>query len=254
MIKSVVDQAYWDREYDHFYFHIADDVITEKVDSVIEKYAAQHPLGTCFEVGCFPGRYLAHFCKKYSLEANGVDAAAKMDDRFREWMESENILMGELRHGEAFSYIDKLHAENKTYDFVYSLGLIEHFTDAAEVVRTHAKIVGHGGLLVIVCPNFRGGLQYVMHTLVDRENRKRHVIRSMNPRKWARVLREEGFEILEAGSFGGFRFWAGDQKRGVVQQGLLYLFRRLAERGKDCPRDNNFYSPYCILAAWKKGG
>jgi 2-polyprenyl-6-hydroxyphenyl methylase/3-demethylubiquinone-9 3-methyltransferase len=126
-----------------------------------------------------------------------------MDDRFREWILREGVSVGTLKKGDAFAYIEELYAKNKTFDFVYSLGLIEHFVDYMEVVSDHAKIVRPGGLLVIICPNYRDVVQYIKHALLDRENRKRHVIRAMNPRRWAGRLRREGFTILEAGYFGG---------------------------------------------------
>jgi SAM-dependent methyltransferase len=216
MIKSVVDQEYWDESYRQFYFYTARDSITEKVDAVLDALVKERPVSDCFEVGCFPGRYLAHFCKRYGFRANGVDAAEKMDDRFREWILREGVSVGALQKGDAFAYIDELYAKNITFDFVYSLGLIEHFVDYMEVVNYHAKIVRPGGLLVIICPNYRDVVQYTKHALLDRENRKRHVLRAMNPRKWAGRLRREGFTILEAGYFGG-------------------------------P-----HSPYCILAAQKR--
>jgi 2-polyprenyl-3-methyl-5-hydroxy-6-metoxy-1,4-benzoquinol methylase len=203
MIKTVVDQEYWDESYRQFYFYTARDCITEKVDAVLDAFVKEQPVLDCFEVGCFPGRYLAHFCKKYGFQANGVDAAEKMDDRFREWLTHGGVSIGTLQKGDAFAYIDELYAQNRTFDFVYSLGLIEHFVDYMEVIKYHAKIVRPGGLMVIICPNYRSVVQYIKHALLDRENRKRHVIRSMNPRKWARSLQKEGFSIREAGCFGG---------------------------------------------------
>jgi hypothetical protein len=53
MIKTVVSQEHWDTGYRNFYFYTADDCITEKVDSVIDKFMRTHPIHTCFEVGCF---------------------------------------------------------------------------------------------------------------------------------------------------------------------------------------------------------
>jgi hypothetical protein len=88
-----------------------------------------------------------------------------------------------------------------------------------------------------------------MHALTDRENLKRHVIKAMDPDRWAAVLKKEGFEILETDCFGGFKFWAGEQKRGLLQQGLLHLFRKLSDDPKTGKRDCRLYSPYCILAA-----
>jgi SAM-dependent methyltransferase len=216
MIKTVVDQEYWDESYRQFYFYTASDCITEKVDAVLDAFLKEQSVSGCFEVGCFPGRYLAHFCKKYGFEANGVDAAEKMDLGFREWLTNGGISVGTLKKGDAFAYIDQLYAQNRTFDFVYSLGLVEHFVDYREVIKYHAKIVRPGGLLVIICPNYRDVVQYVKHALLDRENRKRHVIRAMNPKKWARLLRKGGFSIQEAGYFGGS------------------------------------HSPYCILAAQKR--
>jgi SAM-dependent methyltransferase len=249
MMKSLVTQEHWDKEYDRFYFYEADDCITEKVDYFIDNFIEKNTLLSCFEIGCFPGRYLAHFCKKYGLSANGVDATDKMEKGLKEWLENKNITVGELKKSDAFSYIDKLSEDGKKYDFVYSFGFVEHFGDYKEVIKYHAKIVSDNGLLVIVTPNFGGGLQRVMHYLTDRENMKRHVIKAMNPKRWAAVLKKEGFEILESDCFGGFKFWTGEQQRGLFQQGLLRFFRKLSDNQKAEKADCRFYSPYCILVA-----
>jgi 2-polyprenyl-3-methyl-5-hydroxy-6-metoxy-1,4-benzoquinol methylase len=248
-MKSLVPQEHWDKEYDRFYFYEADDCITEKVDYFIDNFIEKNTLLSCFEIGCFPGRYLAHFCKKYGLSANGVDATDKMKKGLKEWLESEKITVGELEKSDAFSYIDKLSAEGKKYDLVYSFGFVEHFINYKEVIKYHAKIVSENGLLVIVTPNFGGGLQRVMHCLTDRENMKRHNLKAMNPGRMAAVLKKEGFEIIESGCFGGFKFWAGEQRRGLLQRGLLRFFRKLSSNQKTAGKDCRFYSPYCILVA-----
>jgi SAM-dependent methyltransferase len=42
------------------------------------------------------------------------------------------------------------------FDLVYSLGLIEHFRDLAEVVAAHARLVKPSGVLLLGVPNYRG--------------------------------------------------------------------------------------------------
>ena len=139
------------------------------------------------------------------------------------------------------------------YDFVYSLGFIEHFEDYLDVIMEHDKILKDNGILVITTPNFRGRVQYLAHKFFDEDNLRNHVLKSMNPSEWAAMLKEKNYEILFAGYFGGFDFWVEPKKRSFFKKGLLRLFVYLAGFLRTrVKQDRESCAPYCGLIAIKK--
>ncbi len=67
------------------------------------------------------------------------------------------------------------------YDVVCSFGLIEHFSNWAELLRGMRIMSRPGAWLVVSTPNFRGWFQQAFHRLVDRVNFDRHNLDAMQP-------------------------------------------------------------------------
>lgn len=249
--QNIVKQHYWDGSYRKFDFYIADDIVSKKMDSILE--SEQFTGGKCFEIGCFPCRYLAHFAKKFACQINGVDKTSYVDKKLMDWLNLQDIEIGTILRKDAFEYIDELYKNSKVFDFVYFVGFIEHFKNYKEVILYHDKIVRENGILVIETPNFRGVLQYILHLLVDKKNLDRHVVRSMNVKEWAELLSENGYDIIYQGYFGGFCFWADIQKRNVIQKILLKVFGMFsAYFDQKEIKNSQIYSPYCLVAARKR--
>lgn len=106
---------------------------------------------TAFEVGCAPGKWLAHICSKYGYIPHGIDYSdtgiVKTNERFkRNKLANPELVLGDFR---------KLISKER-YDLVYSLGFIEHFNDPEEIFHLHVNLLKPGGLLVIGVPNFQG--------------------------------------------------------------------------------------------------
>ena len=247
--SNIAEQEIWDQSYINFQFFEAKDAVTKTVDAFLD--TCSFPENTsCFELGCFPGRYLVHFGKKYKFVVNGIDSTKYLDNRFIEYLKSEGVKVGTVKRADVFDYIN---TAGKTYDIVYSMGFIEHFEDYLGVLMEHDRLVAKGGLLIIFCPNFRGSFQYKAHKFFDDENLKIHVVPSMNPEQWAEELVMKGYEIISAGYYGGFDFWVGSQKRSFAKRFLLRIFSRVRSILKLILRKNSpSYSPYCGIIARKK--
>jgi hypothetical protein len=127
--------------------------------------------------------------------------------------------------------------------------LTEHFENWAEIIIKHTKLLKVGGYLIIETPNFAGLFQKVFHVLVDYDNYKRHVIESMNPKKWAFILGND-FEIIYTGYFGIFTFWHENNKTNILQKIIIKGFGILGKilRRLPCYR---LYSPFCGIIARK---
>jgi SAM-dependent methyltransferase len=239
---DLVEQNYWNESYKDFNFYIPMDAVTRFLD----KYSPTEKTGV-FEVGCFPGRYLAHLGRKQWV-VNGMDLAPGTETSLVSWMKSQGITTDFLKNGNVLEY---LASTDHSYPFVCSFGFIEHFENFEEIIKLHARIVKTHGTLLITTPNFRGPVQHTLHKYLDRKNFDRHYIPSMQPKLWKDVLEKNGFQVNFSGYFGGFDFWVDRQKRNFFQKIFTEFMQRIAVPMFSWLPNSSTYSPYCGIVAKK---
>jgi len=242
---NLASQTYWDDAY-------ADYKLSETVgdDDIIRRWLVQYLPHTenkhCFEVGCFPGRYLT-VMGDLGYTLNGIDLTPRVTTDFPEWLKHKGYKTG------AFVKEDFLKFNpGKKYDMVCSFGFIEHFTNWKQIFKKHIDLVDEGGYLVIETPNFRGFVQRFIHYFLDYENYKRHYIPSMRPEKWAKLCKEHGFEIIYSGYIGEFQFWVDKPPTTFVKTKIFNRIITNYERLKKMKPNNPHYSPYCGIIAKRK--
>jgi SAM-dependent methyltransferase len=237
---DLVEQNYWNESYKDFNFYIPSDAVTKFLD----KYSPTDR-SSVFEIGCFPGRYLAHLGKN-NWVVNGMDLAPGTETVLVAWMKSQQIKTDFVKNGNVLNYLE---TTNHTYPFVCSFGFIEHFENFEEIIKLHARIVKPNGTLLITTPNFRGRMQFMLHKYLDRENFNRHYIPSMQPDIWKDALEKNGFRVEFSGFFGNFDFWVDRQKRNFLQKGFAEFFQRIAVPMFSWLPNSPTYSPYCGIVA-----
>lgn len=238
----LVDQAYWDRAYEHMRPEMAPetDPLRQWIERTVPKAnGSEH----CLEIGCFPGRYLA-VLGKLGYTLHGIDLTPAID-RMAPALREMGFRTGEFEHADFLQY--EVHRQ---YDLVCSFGFIEHFPQWRKVLRKHADLVRPGGLIVIETPNFRGWVQQLFHRWLDAENLRRHHIPAMSPSAWARVLKKEGFEIIEQGFIGRFVFWNDSQGTNFWKRIGFKLLRTVTPTLEKLP-PSPAVSPYGVLIARK---
>lgn len=246
-LTAYVAQEHWDSGYEGINLDLVNRL---PEDDDVKVWLLKH-FGTvnnksCFEIGCFPGRYLNLF-GELGYCVGGIDLTPGVENMLPEWFRKRGILTGE------FTRLDVADLNfNRRYNVVFSAGFIEHFSHWKELIRLHTRISSE--YVVIVTPNFRGIIQRFIHALFDRENFKRHNVSSMRPRAWARILEQEGFGIHFAGPIGRFGFWVEDQQRSELQERLLRMFRYQAGRILAKLPPNRFMAPYFGVVAKKVSG
>jgi 2-polyprenyl-3-methyl-5-hydroxy-6-metoxy-1,4-benzoquinol methylase len=239
--NSIVEQKHWDMGYENQILGVAseNDPIREFIIHHIP-----HGGGNCIEIGAYPCRYLGIF-GELGYELNGVDTTEKIEsDELKIWMKQNNWNFKILKKKNFF----ELNNED-TYNIVCSFGFIEHFENWPEIILKHTSLLKNDGYLIITTPNFAGFFQKIFHVLVDNENYKRHVIESMNPKKWSTILGKK-YEIIHIGYFGEFTFWYENHHINIFQKILIKWFNiigRLLKRLPCC----RLYSPFCGLIARK---
>lgn len=187
----------WARSYDDYSFRVASDCLTDWIDRFLPA-----PGATVFELGCHPGRYLAHLgCR--GLRLSGIDVMPHVHQLDR-WLRSQRMDVGRIWQGDALSYCRET---SDRFDLVYSMGFIEHFDDYLTVLELHTHLVNDVGTLVVTVPNFSGAFQHRLHSWLDAENLAEHNLGSMHLEKWVDRLARLGFHCRFAGPIGGWEFW-----------------------------------------------
>lgn len=134
------------------------------------------PVGEIIEIGCAPGRWLAFFYREWGLKPSGI-----------EWSDAgyqatvDNLRALKIDYGTIWKDDFLTAAPQKQFDYVLSLGFIEHFTDVPGVVARHLAWLKPGGTLILGMPNFRG-LYGFFQARLDQSILDKHNLNIMNLR------------------------------------------------------------------------
>ncbi len=234
-MTDLAAQEYWDKAYEDLTLKYDSDqlILKELFEIFLE------PGGSCFEVGCYPGSYLAYLGKRFDYTVSGIDTTPFVLSRLPVFLRDQQVKIGALYHGDFLKF-----KPQDTYDVVCSFGFIEHFVNFEEVIGKHVQLLHRDGLLVLACPNFTG-LQFPLHWLLDRDNLNRHFPPSMDLGRWTKVLEHNGMKILRQGYYKTFDFWVDASRRGCVSHLLIDHIQRIAtqiDRRVNWP--NSLLSPY----------
>ncbi len=241
-MKSLATQDWWDKHNEATRFEIAQS--WDSVRKWIEHFVPRGS-GKAFEIGCYPGRYLA-VLGEMGYELSGVDLSPGTSTHLVQWLAGKGYRVGAIQEADYFNC-----AIEPSYDVVMSFGFIEHFTDWSSVLQRHLSHLKPGGLMVVSCPNFRGSCQLALRRWLDPENLKRHNIDAMDPQAWAADMEGRSAEIVWKGHFGVFGFHVEPQRRSILQRacvrGLEVASPGLRRLLPDSPR----WSPYAGIVVRK---
>jgi SAM-dependent methyltransferase len=176
-------------------------LVSKLSDCILSKMDAFLPKNSHFsvlEVGGAPGQYLANLKRTYDCDVASLDYSLIGCEKTRE----NFALLGlpvDVYECDLFAPVKDI----PRFDVVYSLGLIEHFSDLKNVVRHHAKFVKPGGTLVLGAPSFLGINKWLMQrlspTLLEWHN-----LSTMDLSNWRDFERDLGLKPLFEGYIGGF--------------------------------------------------
>jgi SAM-dependent methyltransferase len=200
---------------------------------------------SCFEVGCYPGRYMVYLAREHGCHVSGIDYTSEFERMwalFREWQ----VRPLDLYQGDFLAF-----NPSKQYDFVYSLGFVEHFSELDEVLARHVRLVRPGGWLFIAAPNFRR-VQYVLRRWLDPADLDRHCLATMDLGWWRQILTRLGMRVVFDGYYKTFGFWVSTQPSSCMGRRIVRFLKGFGEwvsARVDLP--NRWTSPYLISVSQK---
>jgi len=229
------------RHWDHSYEGIVPAYRPERV--LFRDFLATYcrRASSCCELGCYPGNQLMFLGAEKDAEINGIDQTTHLD-KLIHYCHARGFRVGQIEQGDFFAWNPR-----RLFDFVYSNGLIEHFSNYAEAIAKHVALTRPGGHILVSVPHFRR-LQYLAHFLCDRRNLALHHVPAMDPQAIADAMRKAGAAVLETRFVGTCEFWIDPAKSGPLPAfvgDMLARFSRVLDRAISWP--NRWTSPYVVV-------
>lgn len=146
------------------------------------------------EVGCARSIWLPYFALEHGLEVAGLDYS---EDGCRQ---SEAVLAHAGVEGKVVcaDMFDPPTALVGAFDYVFTLGVIEHFTDTAGTVSALGRYLRPGGRVITVVPNMQGTTG-ALQKLLDPDVYDTHV--ALDPTDLKRAHEAAGLEVERCSYF-----------------------------------------------------
>jgi len=182
--------------------------------------------GRLIEAGCGASRWLPYFHHSFNFEVAGVDYSAEGCAQ-AQGIAAKSGVEADIREADLFSPPEDLKGQ---FDVVFSIGLVEHFDDTADVISHLASMLKPGGRLITLVPNMYGLTGWLQRQL-DLEVYNLHV--ALSPQQLADAHVRCGLEINTTAYL------------GTLNLGVVNVDRR---------QDRWWYSIVVRLNAWASKG
>ena len=157
---------------------------------------------TLLELGCGNSRWLPYFAKVFNLMVWGLDYTANGCEMSREINRRAELPDHRITKGDLFDHCDIIAGPDQ-FDYVYSMGLVEHFADTAAVIRACAKYLLPGGFMITLIPNMTHIPGFIQRRL-GREIYDKHV--PLDLPKLLQAHRDAGLEEVDSAYLSFFNF------------------------------------------------
>lgn len=217
--SALTDEAFWDAYWRHLKLPVAVDETRARpyereILGVFKRFVPVSRGSRALEIGGAPGGYLAYVSRTFGYEAHAIDSSRvgclKLEENFQHLKIPVTVYCRDVLDGNL--------SDLPKFDLVYSLGVIEHFSDPVPIVSKHVELAKPGGLVVLGLPNFRGISRLILK-LTRPELFSAHNLRTMDIRTWAAFERELGLEVV-------FRHYVGGWEPRI------YAIRRKGSRSR----------------------
>lgn len=230
-------EKYWRDKESAFNLVVADNYLYA---DVIQTYIPKG-INSFMEIGGFPGYFSVLFKKLYGVEAKLCDTY--IDER------AINALC-KANHIDSIKAIkeDIFKLETEKVDVVLSAGLIEHFSNPADIINKHFDFLNDRGYAIIGVPNFLG-LNGLLQRLMDNSLYRAHNLDAMRFSTLIDACHANNAEILYIGYYGKFALWLEDiSKRSFVTRACLKLVNKMRNF---IWFESKIFSPFIICIARK---
>ncbi|SHH71007.1 class I SAM-dependent methyltransferase [Bradyrhizobium erythrophlei] len=183
MVQDLAGEAHWDKR-----DGTARPRLPSKLNATVgDMLALLDPLlvpgSRVLEVGCAPGKFLLWFALAREAKACGVEYAENSHKKTVQLFADANAT-ADIRKEDFMQTT----FEPRSFDLVYSFGVIEHFDDPRPMVKKHFEMLKPGGTAIITVPHFGADSGYGW--LCQRMDREAYDIHNAN------IMSENGMLAL----------------------------------------------------------
>jgi 2-polyprenyl-3-methyl-5-hydroxy-6-metoxy-1,4-benzoquinol methylase len=167
-------------------------VITKIHHAFSAFFESHNPKGkSIIEIGCGNSVWLPYLHKSFGLDVHGLDYSALGCEKTRTILKREGVT-GRITEGDLFNPPIDLIGK---FDFVISLGVVEHFTDTSGTLEKMKSFLKPGGIMITEIPNLTGlnGL-LLKHTDIEIYN----IHKPSNKQELSNYHSEAGMKILDS--------------------------------------------------------
>jgi SAM-dependent methyltransferase len=151
-----------------------------------KKYISKEDKGKkILELGCGNSAWLPYFAKEFGLEIYGLDYS-EFGCKQSEYILKQENLSGKIIQADFFDPPEDFYEK---FDFVLSVGVVEHFTDTDSIVKHFSRFLKPGGVLLTLIPNMTGLIGW-WQKVVNKEVYDVHVL--IDSKRLEKSLREAG--------------------------------------------------------------
>lgn len=104
------------------------------------------------EIGCGNSVYLSYFAQRFGFMPEGLDYSEYGCQQTRNILERDGV-KGLIHHGDLFH---PPHGLLGKFDVVCSFGVVEHFNDTTDVLKSISGFLKPGGIIITTIPNLTG--------------------------------------------------------------------------------------------------
>ena len=148
------------------------------------------------EIGCADSLWLPFLAQNYEIEGYGIDYSEIGCQLAKRNLAIKNV-DATIICQDVLEFAKEYHA---AFDFVYSMGLIEHFADPTAILKEMYSLLKPGGKMLTTIPNLHGIYTQIAKIASPKILAKHKANR---PTDLAHDLQAVGFQAVEVGYTGG---------------------------------------------------
>lgn len=202
--QDLTSPEYWDESRKSF--QTTRGMMRRRNDRLLAKFIDQLGMDSAsvLELGCAPGSTLIELAKLRPQHSfSGVDNAVLGLKHARKLLK-EIGAKGTLYEGD----LRTLETPER-FDFVFSTGLVEHFTDPLPIIQAHVRLCRPGGKVLVEIPNMNGPLCKWFIRRLRPQSLEIHNFETMRVEVMDTLMRQAGLRNVRTGHFGGPRIFHG---------------------------------------------
>jgi len=210
MKSNLTNKIFWNNYWSESFFNIKETFLQQEKDiiynvcDIFAKYRKNNNVNKksylkVLEIGgAGNGKILknVYFSGKYKITS--IDYSKNGNKLLKSNFKINNIKSYKIINANIFSYKAK-----QKYDFVYSLGFVEHFTNTERVIKTHFKFLKNNGILIIGFPNF-SNLNGILLRFLNNDLFNKHNIKIMSNLFFNRLAKKIKCNLLFYKNISGY--------------------------------------------------